>query len=73
MTTTRSVPLMMKVPRSVIHGKSPMKTACSRISPVSLFWKATVAVNGREYVMSFSRHSSIECGGSSNLNSPKTI
>ncbi len=64
---------MMKVPRSVIHGKSPMKTACSRISPVSLFWKATVAVNGREYVMSFSRHSSMECGGSSNLNSPKTI
>ncbi len=50
-----------------------MKTACSRISPVSLFWKATVAVSGREYVMSFSRHSSIECGGSSNLNSPKTI
>ena len=25
----RSVPLMMKVPRSVITGKSPMKTVCS--------------------------------------------
>ncbi len=33
-TTTRSVPLMMKVPRSVIIGKSPMKTVCSLISPV---------------------------------------
>ena len=50
-----------------------MKTACSRISPVSLFWKATVAVSGREYVMSFSRHSSIVFGGSSNLKSLKTI
>ena len=46
-TTTRSVPLMMKVPRSVIHGKSPMKTDCSRISPVSRFTNATVMVSGR--------------------------
>jgi hypothetical protein len=35
-TTTRSVPLMMKVPFSVIMGKSPMKTVCSLISPVLL-------------------------------------
>ena len=36
-TTTRSVPLMMKVPFSVIIGKSPMKTVCSLISPVLRF------------------------------------
>ena len=35
-TTTRSVPLMTKVPFSVIIGKSPMNTVCSLISPV--FW-----------------------------------
>ena len=34
-TTTRSVPLMMNVPCSVMMGKSPMKTVCSLISPVS--------------------------------------
>ena len=38
-TTTRSVPLMMKVPCSVMIGKSPMKTVCSLISPVSEFKK----------------------------------
>ena len=64
---------MMKVPRSVIHGKSPMKTVCSRISPVSRFWNATLTFSGREYVMSFSRHSSTVLGGSSNSKSPKTI
>src|SRR5271167_3125617 len=37
LTTTRSVPLMMKVPRLVIIGKSPMKTVCSLISPVEAF------------------------------------
>ena len=36
-TTTRSVPLMMNVPLSVIIGKSPMKTVCSLISPVVAF------------------------------------
>ena len=36
-TTTRSVPLMMNVPLSVIIGKSPMKTVCSLISPVFRF------------------------------------
>ena len=36
-TTTRSVPLMMNVPLSVIMGKSPMKTVCSLISPVVAF------------------------------------
>jgi hypothetical protein len=39
---------MMNVPRSVIHGKSPMKTVCSRISPVSRFWNATLTLSGRE-------------------------
>ena len=43
---TRSVPLMMNVPWSVIMGKSPMKTRCSRISPVSVFTKATVIESG---------------------------
>jgi len=38
-TTTRSVPLMMKVPLGVILGKSPMKTTCSLISPVWRFRK----------------------------------
>jgi hypothetical protein len=65
--------LITNVPRSVIHGKSPMKTDCSRISPVSRFWNATLTVSGREYVMSFSRHSATEWGGSSNLKSPKTM
>jgi hypothetical protein len=63
---------MMKVPRSVIHGKSPMKTDCSRISPVSRFTNATVTVRGRAYVRSFSRHSSIEATGSSKTNSWKS-
>ena len=38
---TRSAPLMMKVPEAVISGKSPMKTSCSLISPVSLFIRRT--------------------------------
>ena len=42
---TRSVPLMMNVPNSVIIGKSPMKTLCSRISPVSLFTKRTSSLS----------------------------
>ena len=70
MTTTRSVPLMTNVPRSVIHGKSPMKTDCSRISPVSRLMKPTVTVSGRAYVRSFSRHSSSEATGGSKWNSP---
>ena len=37
LTTTRSVPLMMNVPFSVIIGNSPMKTVCSLISPVFRF------------------------------------
>jgi hypothetical protein len=45
-TITRSVPLMMNVPYSVIIGKSPMKTVCSRISPVSLLTKRTVIESG---------------------------
>ena len=60
---TRSVPLMMNVPWSVILGKFPMKTVCSRISPVSLFTNRTTISSGTSYVRSFSRHSLIEnCG-----------
>ena len=43
----RSVPLMMKVPRSVIIGKSPMKTVCSLISPVCAFMNRAVTKSGR--------------------------
>ena len=59
-TTTRSVPLMMKVPLSVIIGKSPMKTVCSLISPVVAFMKRARTKIGAEKVMSFSLHSSTE-------------
>src|SRR6202167_5207257 len=64
-TTTRSVPLMMKVPLSVMTGKSPMKTVCSLISPVLAFMKRARTNTGAAYVMSFSLHSSTEnfgCG-----------
>ena len=37
-TITRSVPLMMKVPLSVINGISPKKTSCSLISRTLFFW-----------------------------------
>ena len=43
---TRSVPLMMNVPCSVIIGKSPMKTVCSRISPVSVLTKRMLMESG---------------------------
>ena len=43
----RSVPLMMKVPRAVIIGKSPMKTVCSLISPVCAFMNRAVTNKGR--------------------------
>ncbi len=63
----RSVPLMMKVPRSVIMGKSPMKTVCSLISPVPAFMNRAVTNSGRAYVMSRSRHSSSEYFGGSKM------
>ena len=63
-TTTRSVPLMMNVPLSVIIGKSPMKTVCSLISPVVAFMKRARTKMGAEKVMSFSLHSStVNLGG----------
>ena len=65
-TMTRSVPLMMKVPCFVIMGKSPMKTFCSRISPVTRLTNRTVMKSGAAYVMSLSRHSARESGGSWN-------
>jgi hypothetical protein len=39
---------MMKVPRSVIMGKSPMKTSCSLISPVALFTNMASTNKGAE-------------------------
>ena len=61
LTTTRSVPLMMKVPLLVIMGKSPMKTSWPLNSPVTLLWNSASTNKGAEKVMSFSLHSSSEC------------
>ncbi len=47
-TTTRSVPLITKVPLSVIIGKSPMKTVCSLISPVAALMKRARTKIGAE-------------------------
>jgi hypothetical protein len=55
---------MMKVPFSVIMGKSPMKTVCSLISPVLAFMNRARTKIGAEKVMSFSLHSStVNLGG----------
>jgi hypothetical protein len=70
-TTTRSVPLMMKVPLSVITGKSPMKTVWLLISPVVLLVNSAVTNSGAPYVMSLSRHSSVEAFTSSKRGSEK--
>ncbi len=56
---------MMKVPLSVIRGKSPINVSCSLISPVSLFISLTFNFKGTEYVASLSLHST-----SLNLGSP---
>ena len=45
-TTTRSVPLMMKVPLSVIIGKSPMKTVWDLISPDWALVNSAVTYSG---------------------------
>src|SRR4029078_8207568 len=58
LTTTRSVPLMMKVPFSVIIGQSPMNTVWLLISPVLLLMNSAVTNSGAAYVMSLSLHSS---------------
>ena len=47
-TTTRSVPLTMNVPLSVMSGKSPMKTVCDLISPVSALKNSAVTNSGCE-------------------------
>src|SRR5207342_231764 len=65
-TTTRSVPLMMKVPLGDMSGKSPMKTVWLLISPVLLLMNSAVTNMGAEYVMSLSLHSSTEYLGGSN-------
>ena len=70
-TTTRSVPLMMNVPLSVITGKSPMKTVWDLISPVVLLVNSAVTKSGAEYVMSLSLHSSTEAFTSSKRGSEK--
>src|SRR6266481_2114566 len=65
-TTTRSVPLMMKVPFADISGKSPMNTVWLLISPVELLMNSAVTNMGAENVMSLSLHSSEEYLGGSN-------
>ena len=45
-TTTRSAPLIIKLPVSVMRGKSPMNTSCSWISPVSLRVSLTLIFKG---------------------------
>ncbi len=65
-TTTRSVPLMMNVPLSVMSGKSPMNTVWDLISPVSLLMNSAVTNSGAEYVKSRILHSSMLFFGSSN-------
>jgi len=47
-TTTRSEPLTMKVPLSVMSGKSPMKTVWDLISPVEKFSKSATTYRGAE-------------------------
>ena len=47
-TITRSAPLIINVPESVINGKSPIKTSFSLISPVPLLIKRRVARIGAE-------------------------
>ena len=59
-TTTRSAPLITKVPESVMSGKSPMKISCSLMTPVSLFSSCTVTLRGAAYVASRALHSSME-------------
>src|SRR5919204_5698118 len=59
-TTTRSVPLMMKVPLLVMTGKSPMNTVWLLISPVVWLVNSAVTNSGAQYVRSFSLHSWIE-------------
>src|SRR6266571_8064871 len=66
LTTTRSVPLMTKVPFGVMSGKSPMNTVWLLISPVLLLMNSAVTNIGAEYVMSLSLHSSTEYFGGSN-------
>src|SRR6478752_6272719 len=50
---------MMKVPRSVMSGKSPMKTVWLLISPVTVFMNSAVTKSGASYVWSRSLHDSI--------------
>src|SRR6516162_6930849 len=65
LTTTRTVPLMMKVPLRDMSGKSPMNTVWLLISPVVLLMNSAVTNIGAENVMSLSLHSSEEYFGGS--------
>ncbi len=50
---------MMKVPRSVMSGKSPMNTVWLLISPVLVFMNSAVTNRGASYVWSRSLHHSM--------------
>src|SRR5262245_19662998 len=71
LTTTRSVPLMMKVPFGVMIGKSPMNTVWLLISPVEWLVNSAVTNSGAQYVRSFSLHSSIDALTSSKRGAEK--
>src|SRR5919201_1506090 len=62
---------MMKVPLSLIIGKSPMNTVWLLISPVVWLVNSAVTNNGAAYVMSLSLHSSTEALTSSKRGSEK--
>ena len=62
---------MMKVPFSVIIGKSPMNTVWLLISPVLLLMNSAVTNSGAAYVMSLSLHSSTGALTSSKRGSEK--
>src|SRR3954470_24884701 len=64
---------MQKVPLLVMSGKSPMKTVCDLISPVSLLVNSAVTKSGAPYVKSRSLHSSIEVFGGSKRWSRKVM
>src|SRR4051812_47945907 len=65
-TTTRSVPLIMKVPLSVINGKSPRKMSFLIGLGTSLPSSSTWTYKGAANVISRSTHSSMSYLGLSN-------
>ncbi len=81
LTTTRSVPLMMKVPFSVIRGISPRYTFCSITLPTrrsfvcssrSYTVRRSITRRGATYVIPLWRHSSASCFWRQNTSTPSS-